>query len=155
MKRDLATIEIALGHAIKLEAYEQLLAASAVVSSDPERGRVRHRPQTVFAVTAKQDDNTEDKTALRKCVEQLEEALKLATKGVLALAAGGEHAAPQNAAATAGAARGTATKKSASKGGAGAHGASGRGKSGRGDTSAPRRDPKTDPCHICKQLGHW
>ena len=72
------------------------------------------------AVTGK-DDDKEGKTALCKRVEQLDEALELATKGVLALAAGGGHATPQNA----------ASQKCASRGGAGAC-ASGRGKPGHG-----------------------
>ena len=141
MKREPPTVEIALGHTTKLEAYEQSLTASAAVSntvsSDSEGDQAKHWPKNVFAVTGKEDDK-EDKAALRKHVEQLEEALELATKGVLALAAGGGHATLQNAAATAGAARGAALQKSASRGGASAR-ASGRGKSGHRGGTVRRR----------------
>jgi len=47
------------------------------------------------------DQDKEDNATLRKCVAELQESPELVTKDVPALAAGGGHAAPQNAAATA------------------------------------------------------
>jgi len=77
-------------------------------------------------------------------VEELQQALKLATKGVLALAAGGGHATPQNAAATAGTTHIAASQKSTSRGGARSHG-SGQSRSGRGGATMHHQDHKTDP----------
>jgi len=68
----------------------------------------------------------------------------LATKGILALAAGSDHAALQSTVATADASQGTNSREEARS-----HG-SGRGRSGRGGAIARHQDPKTDPCRVCK-----
>ena len=106
MEREPATVEIALGHTIKLRGTFQ------TVSNNPEAGQAKRQPRNFFGVTGQ--DDQQDNVALHKRVGQPEEALELATKGVLVLAAGGRRAAPQNAAATAGANQGAASQKSAS-----------------------------------------
>jgi len=154
LKREPANLVAALNHAVKVEAYEHSLATSAAVSGDQDGGRAKSRPRNVFSVTGKQGDDADDNATLRERVEQLEEALKAATKGVLALAAGGGQATRQSAAGNTGAARGSGSKKSSFKKAAGTRNASGRGKSGQGGNTVSSASPETHPCHICKELGH-
>jgi len=84
-------------------------------------------------------------------VEELQEALEQATKGIAALATGpwSGPATQSDGAASAGPAQGATGKKSASKGTARTQGAN-RGKFGCGGMGR-RQNPKTDPWWICKQ----
>ena len=86
MKRELLNVEAALSHAIKVEAYEQSLACEGTSVTEQDDGRAMRRNRNVFAVTD-QADSSETAT-LRKPVEQLQEALEQATKGIAALTAG-------------------------------------------------------------------
>jgi len=56
------------------------------VSNDPDAGQAKRQPRNVSAVTGQEDK--EDYAALHKRVGELQEALELVTKGILALVAG-------------------------------------------------------------------
>ena len=84
-KREPQNVEEALNHAIKLEAYEQLL----LLQSNPEEfddSRPRRRPRNVCTVADPPDAGSS--AALRKQVEELQAALAQATRGMAAMAAG-------------------------------------------------------------------
>ena len=85
MKRDPQNVGAALSHAIKLEAFEQLLACQGAMV-DHDDSRAKRWPQTVCAVAESPDAS--ETAALHKCVDELQEALAQATKGIAALATG-------------------------------------------------------------------
>jgi len=153
LKHEPPNIEAALSQAIKVEAYEQSLACRSTLVTDQDEGSAKHWSHDVYAVSYQPDPS--EAVALGRRVEKLQEALKQATNGIAALAAGpwSGRATQSDAAASVGPARGAAGKKNTSKGTARAQGV-GRGKFGHGSMGRCQ-DPKTDPCQICKQLGHW
>jgi len=144
-------VEATLSHAIKVEALEQSLACQGTLVTDQDDGRAEL--QSLVCAVSDQLDSRE--AALHERVDELQEALEQATKGIVALAAGpwSGLAFQSDAAASVGSAQGATGKKSASRGAIKAQGA-GQGKPGReGTGKCP--NPKTDPCRICKQLGYW
>ena len=98
-----------------------------------------------------QSDAGENAT-LQKHVNELQEVLEQATKGIAALAAGSwsGRTAQLVASAMANSARDSDTKKSAFKSATKA----GPGKFGQGN-AGKRHDPKVDLCRICNKPGHW
>ena len=85
MKCEPQNAETTLSYAIKVEAFEQLLASRGSLV-DHDNGRAKRWPHTVCTVL---DQSDASKTAvLHKRVDKLQEALEQATKGIAALATG-------------------------------------------------------------------
>ena len=119
--------------------------------TDQDEDRAKHRPCNVYAVADKQVSS--DNAALQRHVDELQEALEQVTKGIVALATrpvSGMTAQP-NATAAVGSGQGASGKKSSGPK-KGAH----HGKPGCGGAGGYRRpNPKTNPCKLCNQMGHW
>jgi len=86
MKREPATVEVALIHAINVKVYEQSLACHNTVSNGHDAGQTKHWPAMSLLLQVRTTRRT--MPLLCKHVGELQEVLELATKGVLALAAG-------------------------------------------------------------------
>jgi len=85
-KQEPVNLEAALSQAIKIEAYEQSLSSTNAVATDQDEGRTKRRPHKAYAVADKQDSS--DNAALCRCMDELQEVLEQATKGIMALAHG-------------------------------------------------------------------
>jgi len=153
MKKEPRNIEEALNYATKLEAYERSLSLAGH-ADDIEQRSTRRRSQKVFTVTDPPD--ADDPIALRKQVNDMQDALVQATRSLAALSAEPERSriTPSAAASNSGSVsdavlapsvpatgQTTCKKRSVREGG--------RGQGGR------RRSKDTDPCRVCGQLGHW
>jgi len=80
MKHGPLNIEATLIHAIKVEAYEQSLACQGTLVTDQDEGHTKHQSRNVYAVSDQQDPN--EAVALQRRVEELQEAIEQATKGI-------------------------------------------------------------------------
>jgi len=149
-------VEAALNYAIKVEAYKQPLVCQGTSVTEHDDSHAKSWSHNAYAVTDQYDSS---KTAmLWKRVEEAQEPLEQATKGIAVLTTGpwSGQATQPGAAATVNSVRGTHTRNCASRGTAKARGAA-RGKFWRENAGTPGRhqDLKTDPCRNCVQLGHW
>ena len=78
-------METALSHAIKLKAFEQLLACKGTLV-DHDDGCAKRRLQTVCAIAESSDAS--ETASLCKHVDELQVPLAQVTKGIAALAVG-------------------------------------------------------------------
>jgi len=86
MKGKPPNVEATLSHSIKVEAFEQSLACEGSLVTDQDDGCAKCQSHVVCAVLDHSDSI--ETVALRKRVDELQEALEPATKGIAALAAG-------------------------------------------------------------------
>ena len=148
MKGEPSNLEAALNSATKIEAYEQslitqgTLSKSSAYTSVLDDDRPRRRSHAVNAVQGTGDD-----TAVQLRVDELQNLLEQAAKGIAALTAQ-TRAADKG---TTGRDAGTKKPSSPKKGSKSRN--SGKGRYGR--NSGRKQDPKVDPCHTCGKVGHW
>jgi len=86
MKQEPPNVEVALSHAIKVEAYEQSLACQGTLATEQDDGHTKCRSRNVFAVSDQSDSS--ETAMLWKWVEELQEVLEQATKRIATLATG-------------------------------------------------------------------
>jgi len=83
MKQEPQNVDAALSHVIKVEVFEQLPTCQGMMV-DEENGHAKCQLRTVCAVAESSD--TSKTTALHKRMDELQEALEQAMKGISALA---------------------------------------------------------------------
>jgi len=69
-----------------MEAFQQSLACQGTLTVDPDDGRAKCRPQNIYAVSDKSDEN--EVVALHERVDELQRALERVTKSTAALTVG-------------------------------------------------------------------
>ena len=78
-----SSVQAALSHAIKIEAFKQSLACQGTLAADTGGGQAERRPRNVYSVSDQKDAS--ETTALHKRVDELQAALTQATKSIAAL----------------------------------------------------------------------
>jgi len=85
MKQEPRSVEAALSHAIKLEAFEQSLAFQGTLVNHND-GHAMHQPCSVCAVTGPSEVG--QTAAFRELIEDVQNTLEQAMRGMAALAKG-------------------------------------------------------------------
>ena len=148
MKGEPSNLEAALNYcSTKIEAYERLLitqgtlSKSSAYTSVSEEDRPRRQSRAVNALQGTGDD-----TAVQLRMDELQNLLEQATKGIAALAAHTGAADKGKSGRDADAKKLSYPKKNSRSRN------SGKGK--YGCNLGRKQDPKVDPCHTCNKVGH-
>ena len=149
IKREPQNVEAALSHVIRWEAIEQSLTYQGTLVNHND-GHTMHQPCTVCAVTGPSE--VSETAALRELIDDLQNALAQATRGMAALAAGlwSAQDTPSDAASSVDSVPDTVLTLPAPACEHTASGQPGYG-GGRGHGDHPH-SMETDPCHIGGQV---